>query len=182
MDFDLKDIKNMRKRFGLTQFQLAKKADVSQSLIAKVEAGRLDPTYTNAQKIFSALRSLTERQDEKVEKIMTKKMISVTPDSDIEEVVKKMKKHEISQLPVIEKDKAVGQISETIILEALMSGKKHLKAKDVMIDAPPVIGKDASVTVASGLLKYYPIILVAEKGKILGLLTKADIIGSFSKF
>ena len=92
-----------------------------------------------------------------------------------------MKKYEISQLPVIDKDKAIGLLSETIVLDALMSNKKGLKAKDIMQDAPPRISKDASLSVASGLLRYYPVVLITEKGKILGLVTKADIIGSFSQ-
>jgi len=49
--------------------------------------------------------------------------------------------------------------------------------KDVMKDAPPVITKDASVEVISNLLRFYPIVLVAEKGRILGLITKSDLLG-----
>ena len=67
MSYELKDIKDIRKKFNLTQSDLAKKADVSQSLIAKIEAGRLDPTYSNAQKIFEALDTLTKKEETKAE-------------------------------------------------------------------------------------------------------------------
>ncbi|GAJ19088.1 unnamed protein product, partial [marine sediment metagenome] len=33
-------------------------------------------------------------------------------------------KYEISQLPVIENDKILGTVSESTVLEAIMSGKK----------------------------------------------------------
>jgi len=52
---DLSRIAVMRKRMGLTQTELAEKAGVSQSLIARVEAGTVDPRYSKVEKIFRAL-------------------------------------------------------------------------------------------------------------------------------
>ena len=176
MEYDIKEIKEIRRKFNLTQADLAKKAGVSQSLIAKVEAGRLDPTYSNAKKIFNALDELTRKQETKVEEIMVKKVVSVSPENDIAEIVKKMRKHEISQVPVIDKEKLIGYISEADVLDAFTRGKKDIKAKDIMKDSPPTITKDASMNVASDLLKFYPIIIVVQKGKLLGVITKADIL------
>jgi len=176
MAYELKDIKEIRKKFSLTQTDLAKKAGVSQSLIAKVEAGRLDPTYSNAKKIFDALDSLTQKKEIKAEEIMTKKIVFVAKESDVKDIIKKMKKYEISQLPVIEDDKILGSVSETTVLEAIMSGKNEVKAKDIIQDIPPTISKNASLGVVSSLLKYYPMILVKEQDKILGIITKSDII------
>ena len=176
MAYELKDIKEIRKKFSLTQTDLAKKAGVSQSLIAKVEAGRLDPTYSNAKKIFDALDSLTQKKEIKAEEIMTKKIVFVAKESDVKDIIKKMKKYEISQLPVIEDDKILGSVSETTVLEAIMSGKNEVKAKDIIQDIPPTISKNASLAVVSSLLKFYPLILVKEQDKILGVITKSDII------
>ncbi|MBW2977281.1 CBS domain-containing protein [Candidatus Woesearchaeota archaeon] len=174
--YELKEIKDIRKKFGLTQTELARKAGVSQSLVAKIEAGRLDPTYTNARKIFDALDNLTQKQEMKAEDIMTKKIVSVTKESDVKEIIKKMKKYEISQLPVIENDKILGSVSESTVLDAIMSGKKEVKAKDIMRDTPPTISKNATLSVVSSLLKFYPMILIVEQSKVLGIITKSDII------
>ncbi len=179
MTYELKDIKDIRKKFDLTQVDLAKKSRVSQSLIAKIEAGKLDPTYSNAQKIFSALDILTKKEESKVIEIMTTKIVSVTPDSLVQEVVNKMKKYYISQLPVIDNGKVVGYLSEAIVLDSLMSGKKEDKVSGIMQEVPPTIDKNASISVVSDLLKFYPMVLVMEKGKLLGLVTKSDIIGKF---
>ena len=176
MPYELKDIKEIRKKFNLTQSDLAKKANVSQSLIAKIEAGRLDPTYSNAQKIFDALNTLTQKKEIKAEEIMIKKVISVSPESDIAEIIKRMRKYEISQVLVLDKERLVGYVSESDVLDAFTKGKKGIKAKDVMEDSPPTITKNATMTVISDLLKFYPIVAVVEQGKIVGVITKADIL------
>ena len=87
-----------------------------------------------------------------------------------------MKKHSISQLPVLDNKQAVGVISESAILDAIINNKSSDTAiSDIMNDAPPTIASNASVHVVSHLLQYYPLVLVAEKGKTLGLITKADL-------
>jgi predicted transcriptional regulator len=176
MAFELKDLKEIRRKLGITQTELARKSGVSQSLIAKIESGRLDPTYTKANKIIEALESETSVKEQKAEDIMNKKVISVSPETDIKEATKLMKKYEISQLPVIEKDNLVGMVSETTILDALISQKKEYKVAEIMSDAPPVISPKTNVSVISNLLKFCPMLIVSEKGKIIGLITKSDLI------
>ncbi len=59
--YDLKEIKVIRKKLGITQGELAKLSNVSQSMIAKIESNILDPSYTNACKIFNALNDLNNK-------------------------------------------------------------------------------------------------------------------------
>jgi len=49
------DIRNARKTRGLTQAELADRADVSQPLIARVESEDVDPTLATLHAIVSAL-------------------------------------------------------------------------------------------------------------------------------
>ncbi|MHA1431033.1 MAG: helix-turn-helix domain-containing protein, partial [Candidatus Freyarchaeota archaeon] len=48
------DIKRLRKKVGLTQTELAEKAGVSQSLIARIESGSVDPRLSTLQRILNA--------------------------------------------------------------------------------------------------------------------------------
>ena len=175
---ELEEIRRMRKRLELTQKELAKLAGVSQSLIAKVESGKMDPTYSKAKKIFSVLESIKSRHEEKAGMFTTKKVIFTRKNERITDAAKKMKKNSISQMPVLEKGKVVGMVSETGILEMISKGKdiSELKSEDVMEDAPPAISKNTPKEAIISLLRYTPIVLVHENGKCTGVITKADLL------
>lgn len=174
--FDLNDIKRLRKSAGLTQKELAKRSGVSQSLVAKIEAGTLDPTFSKANKIIDAINSMS-RPAIRAGQIMNPSIISIGPEDTIKKAIIKMKRYNISQMPVLEDRKVVGLISETILLDALMDeqGSRQSIAK-IMKDAPPILAKDASIDVVTTLLKEYPMVIVSEHGKLLGHITRADII------
>lgn len=175
MTYELGEIRYIRKRLGLTQAQLSGAAKVSQSLIAKIESGRLDPAYSKAQKIFAALEELSHKQESKALELMSRKIIEVSPSDTVQDAIKKMKQYEISQLPVIEDHKLVGLISEAALLDAVIEGKTS-RIKDVMIDPPPVVTGSTTASVVSGLLKFYPMVVVTEKGKVSGVITRSDIL------
>ena len=160
----------------MTQTELANRAGVSQSLIAKIESGRIDPTYTKTKKIFAALSDLEKKEEIKAEQLMTNRIVSISPTNPIKEAIGKMKKSQISQLPVIDSHKLVGLVSESTILDALLNSKGKL-VREVMQEAPPIVSKITSIQVVSNLLKHYPMVLVSEEGKLIGLITKSDLLG-----
>ncbi|MBD3309930.1 CBS domain-containing protein [Candidatus Woesearchaeota archaeon] len=148
---------------------------MSQSLIAKVESGRIDPAYSKARKILETLESVSREAGLKASDIMHKKVIYVSPDDDVKHAVAKMKKYEISQLPVLRGNDVVGLVSEASILDALMAGK-HGKVSDVMQESPAIVNSKTSVQALSTLFRYSPVVLVSKKGRIIGLISKADLI------
>jgi len=175
MRYELDEIRIIRKKLGISQIELSQHAAVSQSLIAKIESGNLDPSYSKAKRIFEALDILSKQKSLKADEVMQKGIISVCPDDSINEAVRKMKRHQISQMPVIQDNKSVGMISESSILESLMNNKGQ-KVRDVMVEAAPVVSKETTIEVLSNLLRFYPMVLVSEKGRLIGLITKSDII------
>ena len=178
---DLEDIKRLRKSLGLTQKELAIKSGVSQSLIAKIEAQKIDPTYSKAKTILETLNSLGD-QRVRASDLLNASIISVSSSDSLHKSIQKMKKYDISQMPVIEDKKVVGLVSEAIILDGLMnSHERDEPVRYVMKDAPPTITKTASLNLVTQLLREYPIVLVGEKGKLKGQITKADILSKAFK-
>lgn len=179
---EITEIKIMRKRHGLTQTQLAKLSGVSQSLIAKLEAGIIDPSYSNVKKITEVLAGLRDKTEPKAENAMSDKIISVTSHSLLSEAVKKMKHYGISQLPVIERGAVAGLIAETDVIESIRTGKdvKKLKVKEAMQEAPPTVPLKTPLKAVTELLRISPIVVVTDKGKPKGAITKADILNKLA--
>ncbi len=180
MTYELEEVKKIRKKLGMTQTDLANRAGVSQSLIAKIESGKIDPTYTKTQKIFTALSELEKKEEIKAEQLMNTKIIDVSPNESIKDTIAKMKKAQISQVPVIDNHKLMGIVSESTILDAMLNSKAT-KVKEIMQEAPPIVSKNTSIQVVSNLLRYYPMVIVSEEGTIIGLITKADLLGKLYK-
>lgn len=180
MEYELGEIKKIRKNLGLTQSELAKRANVSQSIIAKIEAGKIDPTFTKTKKIFETLNDLENKEEIKAEELMNKKIVSLVPNDSIKDSVSKMKKYGISQMPVIDHDNVLGLVSESTLLDALMNNKDK-NVSDIMEETPPIVSKTTSIKVVSNLLRHYPTVLVSENGKLIGLITKADLLSKLYK-
>ena len=49
-------LKRLRKRQGMTQVQLAEKAGVSRTYLARIELGQHDPTLSMLEKLAKALK------------------------------------------------------------------------------------------------------------------------------
>ncbi len=173
---DIKEIKKLRKKFGLTQSELASISGVSQSLITKIESGKLDPKYSNATKIFSTLNKFTEKNETKASMVMQKKVISLSPEDDVIKAVNQMKRHGISQVPVIKGETLVGFVSDAILIDSILHDKQT-KIKDIMHDPPPVVSDNTPLRIIIGILRFYPFVIVSETGIIKGIVTKADVLG-----
>jgi len=63
------------------------------------------------------VRKLKKRMATKVEEIMTRDPITVSPDASLEDVLKVMSTHKLRHIPVVEKEKLVGLIGVRNIIE-----------------------------------------------------------------
>ncbi len=175
MVFDITQLKKIRRQLGLTQHAFAARAGISQSMVAKIEAGRLDPTYSKVQQIECALQALAHYEEKKAKDIMACRVVTVKPDELVPAIVKLMQQRGISQVPVVERKHVLGIISEGSILRE-EGDIAHLTAREVMNEAPPVLSMEAGLSVVKQLLQFYPCVLVKEKEELRGIITKADLL------
>ena len=177
----LEDIAKRRRQIGIKQAELAKAAGVSQSLIAKLEAGTIDSSYTKVKTIFNVLERLKSKTKIQAEKIVHNEVFSVQKNDPIFVVVKVMKEHSYSQIPVFDGKQSVGSISEKTILRQILSGKdldeiSKLPTEEIMEEAFPQINEDAPLSLITILLQSYSAVLVSRKGVVVGIITKADLL------
>jgi len=172
------EIRRMREEAGLSQAELAKLAKVTQAHVAKIEGGKVDPRLSTINRMLFALSKKEGKPaGKKCSEIMQKNVISVSQDDPVQKAVKTMKRLGISQMPVLSHGVQVGSIGETTIMHNFGRNIKHLRVRDV-IDRPfPIVDMQDGVEILPGLLESHAAVLVSEKGKIKGIITKSDLLG-----
>lgn len=176
------EIKQSRKKAGMTQRQLAAKVGVSQGLIAKIERGAVDPRTSTLRRVINALEH-SSPPELYAKNIMTPDVICVRHDDTVARAIELMTAYDISQLPVMKGTEPVGCIEEDHLVGLLSSqldSPKRFYRKNVMDVISgyfPVVRSDAPLAEISELLAGgHKGVLVKEGGKVLGIITKIDIL------
>jgi CBS domain-containing protein/anti-sigma regulatory factor (Ser/Thr protein kinase) len=126
---------------------------------------------TKIQEIFYELR---------VQEVMTRDVITVTPQTPMRDLKEILRTRRISGTPVIENGNLVGVISLANLIEALEAGKMDETVSEHMTPQPEVLY--ASERVISAIRKLektnYGRFPVTQRstGKLVGILTRGDII------
>ncbi len=177
-------IADRRRKLGLTQSRLAGMAEVSQSYIAKLEAGKIEPSYLKVKAIFKALDQLERKEEITAREVMTPEVISVQRKATVHETIEIMRRNGYSQIPVMNGDNPVGGITERTLLDQILYSDDGISPSrklvgNIMDECWPIVADDAPISLLSNLLKYYQAILVQKKGQIIGIITKADLLSTF---
>ena len=172
------DIKKKRAALGLTQNELAKRAGVSQPLVARIESGDVDPRVSTLQRILDAFDD-AEKERVQIKDIMHTPVIHAKPDDCVQNVVDLMEEYGVSQIPVIDNGIAVGSISEEMVIH-IMSEHKRKDVSDMEISTMmgasfPTVSSETDVGVVSYILERSPAVLVVDIGKVVGVVTKQDV-------
>lgn len=166
-------IKKMREKAGLTQEKLAEAVGITQAHVAKIENEKVNPRLSTVNKILSVLKS---NKRLRCKDFMFKKVIFVKPEDSVNRVVKLMRKNDISQIPVIKGGRCVGSISEKNIVRNLSSISGSTEVKELMDEPFPMISCNEDVDVVKTLLEYHEAVLVSERGRVIGIITKSDLL------
>lgn len=175
------EIRELRRKAGMTQADLAKKAGMSQSMIARIESGSVDPRLSTLKKVLGALESI-EPPRIVAKDVMTQPVISVNPNQTIHEVIHILQNTGFSQIPVLEEGNSVGSLEESALLAhvSFENPRAFLKkqVREVMVEPFPSVPADIHVDRVYQLLASgYPAVLVVEGGVVVGIICKIDVIG-----
>ena len=175
------DLRRLRKRYGLTQKVLAQKSGVSQSLISRIENKTVDPRLSTIRKIFEAIIFLQNKEGT-ARDVMHGPVITINALESVQKAIDLMKNNAISQLPVLKDDNIIGSIRESTLInrfskskntETFFSSSVYNIMDEPFITVEPNITVDAVVDL---LLKGNPAIIVLEQKKIIGIITKIDVL------
>lgn len=109
----------------------------------------------------------------------TPAVVSVAPESTVREAIALMKENDISQLPVLEDGHSVGRLEEGELMGKVINDNALLDhpVSEVMRESLPVIPSEKNIAEARNYLaKQYSAVLVEEKGAIVGIITKSDLL------
>ncbi|MCK9277241.1 MAG: CBS domain-containing protein [Methanoculleus sp.] len=173
------ELREKRLRMGLKQAEVARMAGISQSMVARIEAGSVDPRVSTLARIVEVLRA-AEHSAITAADVMNAPVLSVALDDPVSRAVEIMGQNGISQLPVLENGVPVGCISESAIMNAMEKGGFHQThqtlVQDYMEPGFPTVPPTAPIDTVVHLLHHNHAIVVLEKGKVQGVITKHDLI------
>ena len=116
----------------------------------------------------------------KAKDVMTREVITIDPETGLEEAIGRLVNNKISGMPVCDGDgKIVGMISEKDMLNFIFSGNiKNTKVKEAMsthiISFPPDTDLDKiALVMGEKQIRRVPIL---ENGKLLGIVSRRSII------
>lgn len=171
----------MRLKLGLTQSEVAKSAGVSQPLIARIENETVDARLSTLRSVVDALNR-AERTVVTLADVMHAPVEAVKATDTMAEAIRLMREKNYSQLPVLAKGLPVGSLSEKAVVHAL-AGARDAEAlarspvREAMGPPFPTAAPDTTVDAAARLLEEQPALLVMERGRLLGIVSKADLMG-----
>src|SRR5205807_3807131 len=159
---------------------LARNLGVSQSMIAKIENAKINPTYKLVQRIFSYLHSLHSITMGRVGDLASEPVSALRPTDTVGQAVKIMRERGFKQLPVLNGNHNLGSVSERGISRRILETKRpesllHRPIGTVMEEALPTVSEDIPVEGIIPLLQQTQAVLTAKKGRITGIVTNADL-------
>ncbi|MHA2352614.1 MAG: CBS domain-containing protein [Candidatus Thorarchaeota archaeon] len=168
------DLKDLRLRTGRTQAELAAEIGVSQSYIARLESGSLDPKLSLVKKIVDVLTSKTGKT---CSDIMTAEPVTIAARDVVSTAVSLMRENNYSQLPVLRGTQVVGIITEWDIIQNLRHNLHEISVQAVMSPSGVLmVDETTSVDVIIPLFENYQTVLVQNQGRLQGIITRSDLL------
>jgi len=134
-------------------------------------------------KLFETLDAMKQEGNKDLVAIdvASKNIVTVQSTESVHKASEILKSTGYSQLPVLSGDVPVGSISERDIFDMLRQGysmdqMKATPVVKVMNDSFPIVSDNTPLTLVTMLMSDSNAVLVAQKGKMVGLITNADML------
>jgi cystathionine beta-synthase len=110
----------------------------------------------------------------------TPHLVSVGPNHTVSDAIQLMNNYGLSQLPVLDEGRSVGSLREGKLMAKLLGNRELMQAKvaDVMDRGFPVVSEDVGMESAVKHLRTSPALLVEEYGRIVGIITRHDVLAA----
>ncbi|HEY9232292.1 MAG TPA: pyridoxal-phosphate dependent enzyme [Blastocatellia bacterium] len=110
----------------------------------------------------------------------TPHLVSVGPNHMVSDAIQLMNNYGLSQLPVLDEGRSVGSLREGKLMAKLLGNRELMQAKvaDVMDRGFPVVSEDVGMESAVKHLRTSPALLVEEYGRIVGIITRHDVLAA----
>jgi cystathionine beta-synthase len=107
-----------------------------------------------------------------------KALVSVSPTDTVGVALKLMDELGLSQIPVLDEGKAVGSLRENRVLAKVVRDRELLNTpvSEVMEVSFPTVDVDVSSNEVTKRLQSSPAVLVEEYGRIVGIITRHDVL------
>jgi predicted transcriptional regulator len=175
----LTEIRRRRAALGITLGELAQAVGRSDATLSRIERGQIRASYELVQRILGYLEAQEGLAAPKltVAELRSRTLTSVDSSALLSTAAQRMGTGGFSQLPVVDDGRVVGALSESALLRAMAQAHAHrLRVRDVLEPAYPVVDEGFPADLLPGLLGRYPAVLVARRGQLEGIVTKADLI------
>lgn len=115
----------------------------------------------------------------KVVELMNKNVITCHPSEKLNTILNKLELFKIAGMPVVDKGKLVGIISQSDILRGIKAGSiSDLSVADVMTSNVVIVSPTESAIFVAKLMieKHINRIPIVDNDKVVGIVTRGDII------
>ncbi len=120
----------------------------------------------------------------RIDQVMTRNVITVSPDSTIAELKEVLRVNRISGCPVVENGRLVGMISLENLIRALEKGELNATIRDKMTSTVQSVRADDSVVSVVNLfarLGYGRFPVMNSEDKLVGIITQGDVVRGLLK-
>jgi predicted transcriptional regulator len=173
------EIRKRRLSLGIPLGELARAVGRSDATLSRIERGQIRPSYELVQQIDSYLATHegVAAPHLKARDVLVPNLVTVEAGASVPDAAQTMEKGGFSQLPVSDSGRVTGSVSETALLRALARPNgRRLRVREVQEASYPQVDVDCPADVLAGLLTRYPAVLVTERGRLAGIVTKTDLI------